>query len=343
MQSRWTSRNGSSRRRGRGSRSRQPVLLLGMLLSLLLQLPGQAEAKSRWGADYFPDVFLTTHTGEKVHFYRDLLKGKVVAINFMFTSCENVCPAETARLRQVQDLLGDRLGSDVHMYSISIDPEVDTPEALALYRKRFDVGAGWTFLTAPREVTDLIQRKLGLLVDKLEDPKDHNASLVLGNEETGQWIKRTPYDDPNQLAHLLAESLSNWKGKPRAKRDYASYSEAPGRENWGTGERLFRTRCESCHTIGSGPGLGPDLAGITERRERPWLARWITDPDEMVKEGDPVAMQLVRDWPGIRMPNLGLETTEAEAILAFIESVKTTPAPEPPEGAPSSDAHAHHH
>lgn len=284
----------------------------------------------RWGESYFPDVYLTTHEGERVHFYRDVIQGKVVAINFMFTSCENVCPAETARLKQVHTLLGDRIGQDVHMYSITVDPEVDTPEVLARYRERFGVGEGWTFLTASREDTDLIQRKLGMLVEKLDDPNDHNASLVLGNETTGRWTKRSPYDNPQQLAHLLAEAMHNWAKAPRAQRRLASYSAAPSRPNWDDGERIFRTRCAACHSVGDGAGLGPDLAGVTEHRDREWLVRWIMAPDEVIAAGDPIAIGLLHEWNDIRMPNLGLDEKQARSVIDFMESMK----------APSHEAHA---
>jgi protein SCO1/2 len=288
------------------------------------QLAGDEKAAARptrrWGENYFPDVYLTTHEGKRVHFYRDLLQDKVVAINFMFTSCGNVCPAETARLKQVHALLGDRVGEDIHMYSITVDPEVDHPEVLADYRERFGIGEGWTFLRASPEDTDLIQRKLGLLVEKLDDPNDHNASLVLGNERTGRWTKRSPYDNPQQLAHLLAESMHNWAKGPRKGRKLASYAAAPSRANWETGERIFRTRCAACHSMGEGSGLGPDLAGVTESRDQDWLVRWIMEPDALIDEGDATAVALLHEWNDIRMPNLGLDEKEARAVIGFMAS-----------------------
>ncbi len=338
------------------------LLLLAMLLAApgaLASPSGKAKSARRWGADYFPDVYLTTHEGKRVHFYRDVIEGKVVAINFMFTSCENVCPAETARLKQVHDLLGERVGDDIHMYSITIDPEVDTPEALASYRERFGVGEGWTFLTASRETTDLIQRKLGLLVEKLDDPKDHNASLVLGNEPNARWIRRSPYDDPQRLAHLLAESMHNWSKPRRENRKLVSYAAAPSRPNWETGERIFRTRCAACHSIGEGSGLGPDLAGVVERRDREWLVRWVAEPDSLIAEGDPTALALLRDWNDIPMPNLGLNEKEARSVIEFIqaqEAHRASPAREKPDhidhagheqhgrgGADEHAAHRHQH
>ncbi len=97
---------------------------------------------SPWGKNYFPNVPLVTHEGKKVRFFDDLIKDKVVMINFIYTSCPDTCPLETARLAQVEKILGDRVGRDVFMYSISIDPERDTPEVLKAYAQRYQAGAG---------------------------------------------------------------------------------------------------------------------------------------------------------------------------------------------------------
>ncbi len=102
-------------------------------------------AASTWGADYFPNVKLTTQDGESRLFFDDLIKDKVVLINFIYTTCVDTCPMETAQLVQVQKILGDRIGKDVFFYSITIDPDHDTPGVLKDYRDMF--GARWTFLT----------------------------------------------------------------------------------------------------------------------------------------------------------------------------------------------------
>src|SRR4051812_6596730 len=75
--------------------------------------PGQPE---------FPNVVLIDQHGQPVRFYDDLLRGDhTVAINFIYAQCADICPATTANLARVQALLGDRLGREVRMASISID------------------------------------------------------------------------------------------------------------------------------------------------------------------------------------------------------------------------------
>ena len=106
-------------------------------IALLLTGKSVLSIASPWGANYFPNVELTTQDGEKVKFFDDLIKDKVVVINFIYTSCPDTCPLETAQLVRVQKIMGDRVGKDVFFYSISIDPEKDTPEVLKEYKDRF--------------------------------------------------------------------------------------------------------------------------------------------------------------------------------------------------------------
>src|SRR5437660_1451766 len=135
-------------------------LLLAGALALLFSRPVSAD--SRWGANYFPNVELTTQDGKVVRFYDDLIKGKIVAIDLIYTTCQYACPLETARLAQVQKLLGDRMGKDVFFYSITIDPDHDTPPVLKEYAEKFSAGPGWLFLTGKQADIDVISRKTGL-------------------------------------------------------------------------------------------------------------------------------------------------------------------------------------
>jgi len=97
------------------------------------------------GRGLFPNVTLTTQDGKQVHFYDDVLKGKIVVIDLIYTHCVNACPLETARLVQVQKMLGDRVGKDIFFYSISIDPENDTPKVLKITRVNFMLVRGGLF------------------------------------------------------------------------------------------------------------------------------------------------------------------------------------------------------
>ncbi len=139
----------------------------------------------------FPNVSLVTHDNRKVRFYDDLVKGKIVLFNFFYTRCEGVCIPATANLRKVQHLLGDRVGRDIFMYSISLKPEEDTPSDLKDYREAYGVtGPGWTFLTGPKANCELLRQRLGFAdIDPVRD-KDvtqHSGIVVFGNEPLDSW------------------------------------------------------------------------------------------------------------------------------------------------------------
>jgi protein SCO1/2 len=271
------------------------------------------------GAGYFPNIPLVTHEGQEVRFYDDLIAGKVVAINFIFTSCPDSCPAETAKLVAVQRELGDRVGRDIFMYSISIDPEYDTPEVLKAYREKFSIKPGWTFLTGKEDDITLLRKRLGLYMDEIQnDDGDHNLTFIVGNDRTGKWIKRSPFDNSKVLANLIGYGLFDGQ---KMRKNARSYADAPAAPDFTKGDYLFRTRCESCHTIGEGETrLGPDLIGVTERRERAWLARWLKEPDKMLEEGDPTATELFEQYQQIAMPNLRLDEEEVEALIEHMAS-----------------------
>lgn len=305
-------------------KSRPPIIatLLLLVTALLLPTAGPAATATPWGADYFPNVPLVTHEGNPVRFFDDLIKDKVVIINFIFTSCPDVCPLETARLREVQKILGDRVGQDVFMYSISIDPDIDTPEVLKRYAARYDAGPGWLFLTGSKENTTQLRRKLGLYRENEPGLSQHSTNMIIGNQKTGRWTKISPYENPYIIATQVGSWLHNWKLPPRTGQDYAS---APEVRTISKGESLFRTRCGACHTIGvddaaeaAKGALGPDLMNVHRKRDRAWLTRWLMEPDKMLAEKDSLALTLLAEWNNVPMPNLRLTESDVAELLTYI-------------------------
>jgi protein SCO1 len=137
-----------------------------------------------------PNVTLTTHDGEEVRFYDDLVKDKFVTINMMYTSCPATCPLITANLVRVHQLLGDRVGRDLHMYSITLDPKTDTPKVLKEYAETHGVGKGWKLLTGKPKDIELLRRALGFAWADKEFDKEldsHTANLRYGNEPNMVW------------------------------------------------------------------------------------------------------------------------------------------------------------
>ncbi len=137
-------------------------------------------------AKYFTDVELLDQDGRKLRFYSDVLKGKTVVVNALFTTCTGVCPPISRNFELIQQALGDRLGKDVFLVSITVDPETDTPAKLKDYAKRFHARPGWSFLTGKKQNIDWALYKLGQYV---EEKTQHTSVLIIGNETTGLWKK----------------------------------------------------------------------------------------------------------------------------------------------------------
>ena len=301
----------------------KPVWVISLLLMLGSVQALAAPKGSPWGADYFTNVELINQDGKVVHFYDDLIKDKIVVISFIFTHCGDSCPAETASLRQVQKLLGDRMGKDIFFYSISIDPEHDTPKVLKDYAERFKVGPGWSFLTGKKADITLLRKTLGLFRDDVEASKlaEHTTTIMIGNEATGQWVKRSPFDEPKVLAWMIGRSLSSFKAYQDAHNSHTvNYDQAQKIAKLGKGEELFRSRCDSCHSLGNEDGLGPGLQGVTKVREKAWLTRWLKTPDKLLAEKDPIAVDLYNRYNKIVMPNLKLSDSDVEAIIDYMEA-----------------------
>lgn len=293
---------------------------LGLAGALVCGFMSDAVQAAGWGADYFPRVTLTTHNGKKVKFYDDLLKGKKVAIAVMYTSCSAECPLITARMVELKKALGDHVGKDIFFYSISIDPW-DRPDVLKEYAAKFGAGgAGWEFLTGDDEDIKLVTKKLGLSRQSDRDNKDgHTASLMVGDVDSGQWMRNSAVDNPQFLAASMLNFLQLNDGKIGP-----SYAEAKPLAI-DPGKYLFQSRCEGCHTIGKGDKVGPDLMGLTARREQAWVARFVNDPEAMRKAGDPAALDLMKRFP-IRMPRQALEREEMGALLKYLAGATAAPA-----------------
>jgi protein SCO1 len=272
------------------------------------------------------NIPLITQDGQQVHFYDDLIKGKTVAVSFIYTSCLFTCPLETARLAQVQKMLGGRVGKDIFFYSISIDPDHDTPAVLKDYGAEYDVGSGWTFLTGKSADIDLLAVRLGLTDDPSitsgpgRDIDGHTPHLLIGNEPTNQWVRDTATDNPSMIAHLLVTFVG---GAPVAT--VAPVSRSAGAANgeplrFTAGEYLFAKECAACHTIdGQGGKVGPDLKYVTRVRDRDWLEHYIQAPNKMRAAGDPIAVALAASYKVV-MPNLSVGERDLAALMGFLSA-----------------------
>jgi protein SCO1/2 len=157
-------------------------------------------------AKYFSDVELINQDGQKVRFYSDVLKDKVVIINAFFSTCTSVCPPMNRNLEKVQEALGDRLGKDAFLVSITVDPETDTPPRLKEYSRRFHARPGWMFLTGKKENVDWALYKLGQYV---ETKGDHSTIIIIGNEPKGLWKKALGLAKSEELVRIVEDVIND--------------------------------------------------------------------------------------------------------------------------------------
>lgn len=174
-------------------------------LSAALTLGGETHAQrgaTPKQSDRFSNVSLYTQQGESVRFYDDLVKNKTVVVNFMYSGCGETCPANTAELAKLNRLLGPRMGRDVLMLSVSIDPLHDTPQRLKQYWEAFGSRPGWLFLTGAYADIERLRHELGAydldpVVDA--DPAQHAGFITVGNDRSNRWLALPLQMDTAQL------------------------------------------------------------------------------------------------------------------------------------------------
>jgi protein SCO1 len=176
------------------------------LVPFALASSAKAENLHQDGAEWFTNVEVKTHDGRTLRFYDDVMKGKILLINFFFTGCDNVCPMATENLVRVQELLGDRVGKEIRMVSITLDPEHDTPEIMADYARQHGAGPGWMFLTGSKDDIELLRHRLGFVdSDPVEDAdlEQHIGTVRIANEPMHRWAMSPSLLNPEAIVRAV--------------------------------------------------------------------------------------------------------------------------------------------
>jgi len=163
-------------------------------------------ASNQDGAAWFTNVAVRTQDGRTLRFYDDVMKGRILLINFFFTECDAICPLMTENLARVQALLAPRVGEDIFMISITLRPDHDTPDVLAAYARAFGVGPGWLFLTSGRNDIELLRHRLGFVdSDPVQDadPEQHIGTVRITNEPLHRWAMCPALVDPAALVRTV--------------------------------------------------------------------------------------------------------------------------------------------
>jgi cytochrome oxidase Cu insertion factor (SCO1/SenC/PrrC family) len=302
-------------------------------------MSGDSKALERpWGESYIPNLTVTTQRGKPVKFYDDLVKGKIVIISFIYTSCTDICPLTTARIAQLEEKLGDMVGREVFLISMTVDPKTDTPERLREYAERFGAGPGWSFVTGKPEDIRAINYKFG---DRSGVISEHRNEIVMGNDATGEWQKDSVFGDIDRLALTVRSLDPKWHDQVRPPQDMADHTAMAMSSQ--PGQALFKKMCAPCHTIGVGDRVGPDLRGVTTRRDEAWLEAFIQNPSKMRAKQDPVALALAAEYPAVRMPAVGLAPADAADLISYLttETARLEQAKGP--AMPAHHDHQHRH
>jgi protein SCO1/2 len=194
---------------------------LPMLLTKPTDKLNQELKNSPSNKNSFPNVELINHMGQRVRFYDDLIKDKFVVINMMYAQCsEGVCPISTYNLRKVQQALGTLVGSDIHMYSISLLPDFDTPKVLNKYAKANKVGNGWQFLTGQYNDIELIRRRLGFydMDPAVDADKTQHAGMVrIGSDRFDRWLMAPALGGHESILQVIDHAFSRHIKSLRSK------------------------------------------------------------------------------------------------------------------------------
>jgi len=152
-----------------------------------------------------PDVKALDQNGKALHFYSDLVRGKVVAINFVYTTCTTICPPLGATFGKLQKNLGARLGKDVFLISISVDPATDTPERLRAWGAQFGAKPGWTLVTGDKAELNRVLRVFGA---DAASPENHSPLVLIVNDRAVRWKRVYGLGSTSALTRSIEEMMN---------------------------------------------------------------------------------------------------------------------------------------
>lgn len=318
-----------------------PVALFAALLLATAAAAAPPADLRQAGINYFTDVELVDQNGAKVRFYSDLLAGKVVVINSFFATCSGSCPVMSGTFRKIQTALGDRVGRDIHLVSITVDPETDTPEQLRKFAKAASAGPGWHLVTGSKENVTQTLRKLGLLTETKET---HTAVVLIGNEPQGVWKKAFGLADSDEIVRLVQEvakeSPSLTESEKRGRNIYRHGESPSGREitalvGQGDGAEVPASAlaCGNCHGV-EGRGVPEGSVEPADIRAAS-LATWLADRGRRRPRYDDAllarALREGRDSGDLPlspvMPRYRIDDRDLADLLAYLRRLGDEPQP----------------
>jgi len=148
------------------------------------------------------DTALLDQDGKARRMKSDVVGDRIVVVDFIYTTCTTICPVISATFADVQKRLGDSVGRDVGLVSISVDPARDTPAALKEYGEKVGARAGWTWLTGNPQDVNSVLKGLGAYV---ASPEQHPSMVLVGDGRTGQWTRFFGFPSAAQIVARVNE------------------------------------------------------------------------------------------------------------------------------------------
>lgn len=168
------------------------------------------DGKSQLSASPFqnrsiPDVPVVDQFGKSRHFYRDLVRGKTVVINFIYTTCEAVCPIQGKAFAKIQQALSHQSATQLELISITLDPQRDSPARLKSWGNQFGAKPGWTFVTGDKSAIDQL---LEVLTGDPSGKREHASVMLIGNARNNRWSRTYSFAPPERVLEIV-ESLND--------------------------------------------------------------------------------------------------------------------------------------
>ena len=156
------------------------------------------------------DTALVDQDGRKLRLKTDVMAGKVVVVDFIYTTCTTICPIFTATMASVQEKLADVVGRDVQLISVTVDPLRDTPRRLKEYGAKHHVQPqGWAFLTGAKADVDTVNKAFGTYTPNVDD---HPPMVMVGDTASGQWTRFFGFPAAGDLEKRVRQLLAARKG-----------------------------------------------------------------------------------------------------------------------------------
>jgi protein SCO1/2 len=157
------------------------------------------------------DTPLVDQDGRKVRLRTDVMAGRIVVVDFIYTTCTTICPIFTATMASLQERLGAALEGETHLVSMTVDPARDTPRRMKEYAAKHGARhSGWSFLTGNRSDVDAVNKAFGTYTANIDD---HPPMVMVGDTRTGEWTRFYGFPSASELEGCVQQLLAARKAR----------------------------------------------------------------------------------------------------------------------------------